>query len=103
MAKILILRTQDISECDTCGYNVADGAEIYIDGEHKVSLEAVAHCYDSLDYDEDDVFKAALEAVGTNVVYSTDEGYARRLLLSMGHEIEVVPHGERVVPYGTPV
>lgn len=90
MAHIRIERTYDSHECDTCGFSMADGARILVDGELKAELIPVAHCFDGTSYEDEEIERAILEALGANVVYSTEGGYVCRLLESQGHVIEVV-------------
>ena len=93
MAHIRIERTYDSHECDTCGFSMADGARILVDGELKAELIPVAHCFDGTSYEDEEIERAILEALGANVVYSTEGGYVCRLLESQGHVIEVVAEG----------
>lgn len=91
MAKVLIAKTVDVSECECCGCSYADGASIHVDGKLHTVLSPIAACFDGASYDEDDIFREVLRSLNVNVVYSSEYGYCRRLLLSLGHEIEVVP------------
>ena len=89
MTSIIIEKITDSHDCDDCGLSFADGANIYLDGVLHTALKPVAYCFDSVEYDDDEIYRHVLRALDMNVVYSSEEGYCRRLILSLGHEIEV--------------
>lgn len=90
MARIRIERITDTSDCDDCGISFADGALIYLDGELHTELQPAAACFGGVSYDDDAIYLHVLRALDLSVVYSSEEGYYRRFILSLGHEIEVV-------------
>lgn len=90
MSHIRIAKITDSCECDDCGFSYADGARIYIDDELCAELIPAAACFDGVDFDDDEVYREVLKALDLNVVYSSEAGYFRRLVLSLGHGIEVI-------------
>lgn len=90
MTTIRIERITDSHDCETCGFSAADGARVYFDGAPKLHLNPIAHCFDGVDYDDEDIAKEILRELGSNVVYSTEYGYYSRVLKSLGHKIMVV-------------
>jgi hypothetical protein len=104
MTTIRIERTRDSHECDCCGFSVADGARVFFDGVQKIDLYPIAHCYDGVDYSDDEdgvdysddeIALEILRELGSSVVYSTEYGYYPRVLKSLGHKLQVfdVPRG----------
>lgn len=57
----------DECECDTCGYNWADGAHVYFDDELVLNLKPVASCFDSEHYYPEDVYQRILGQLGHSV------------------------------------
>lgn len=90
MTRITIEKISDSHECETCGFSSANGARIYLDGLFHSELTPMAYCFDGTDYDDDAIFREILRALKLNVVYSSEEGYCRRLILSLGHTIEII-------------
>lgn len=86
---ILIKRTTDTYRCEDCGSAIADGAKVYFDGELRLNLEPIAHCYDDVSYDDEDIARHILGELGMSVVYSSEDDYCRRQLRSLGHEIQI--------------
>lgn len=86
---ILIERTTDSCECETCGYSYADGANVYFEGVKEIVLHPVAACFDGSEYDDEDIAKAILDKLGSRLVYSTEYGCFSRTLKSMGHKIRI--------------
>ena len=69
--RIQIDWTSDSMNCDTCGFNWAQGADIYFDNELKLKLVPFAHCYGGDDYDSDTVYQRILEALGHTLEINT--------------------------------
>jgi hypothetical protein len=90
MTTIRIERTIDRHDCETCGFSAADGARVFFDGAPKLNLNPIAHCYDGVDYDDEDIAREILRELGSNVVYSTEYGYFARVLKSLEHKLQVV-------------
>lgn len=90
MTRITIEKITDSHECETCGFSSADGARIYLDGTFHSELTPMAYCFDGTDYEDDDIYREVLRALNHNVVYSSEVGFCRRMILSLGHEIEVL-------------
>ena len=67
MPSIRIETIYDDHECETCGSSSAYGARVYLDGELLVDMTPVAHCYDSVMYDDMDIMRHVLEHLGYDV------------------------------------
>jgi hypothetical protein len=89
MAHIRVERTTDSHDCETCGCSFADGARIYVDGELKADLVPSAYCFDGTSYEDEDIDREILKLLGLNLVYSSDPEAGRRLIESLGHEVEI--------------
>ena len=72
MSEITIEWLHDEYDCDTCGWDFASGARVYRDGELLVEMVPHAHCFDGSTYDDREVFKRTLEALGHRLVTSDD-------------------------------
>lgn len=72
MSKIVIKATTDVSDCEDCGGGLAQGADVYIDGELVIHLEPVAHCYDSISYEPEDVLRRIILQLGHSIEYQED-------------------------------
>lgn len=72
MTDIRIEWLTDTSDCDQagCGGGYAGGALVYFDGELALDLSPVAHCYDSISYDSEEVFARILSKLGHNLTES---------------------------------
>ena len=57
----------DSTDCDTCGYNWADGARVYFDDKLVLDLKPVATCFDSVSYSTEQVFGMILKELGHNL------------------------------------
>ena len=70
LKKIRVRFLTDDMDCETCGGNWAEGAEVFFefDSELDFILEPVAHCYNGTSYDTWDVFKTILSKLGYEVV-----------------------------------
>jgi hypothetical protein len=90
MAVIEIEWLKDSVECDRCGWNLADGAAVRIDGREAFQLTPVAACFDGEDYDRDDVFRRILEHFGrwTSIV-GEEELLAE--ITKLGHTVHEIP------------
>ena len=78
MSKLIeIKHYSDSIDCDTCGYSVASGAEIFIDGKQLVDIVPNAHCYNSLSYNMSDIFYTILKELGYEIKidYIDDDEY----------------------------
>lgn len=60
----------DDHDCDTCGSNYAEGAEVFLDGKCILSLKPNAYCFDSDDYPSDEVYIRLLETLGYTVNFT---------------------------------
>lgn len=67
MSNIKIDWLSDTHDCDTCGFTVADGAKVYIDGDLALDLSPVAYCYDGVSHSETQVLARLLEHLGHTV------------------------------------
>ena len=65
--KINIIWLADSHECETCGTSFAQGARVYKDDELWIELEPHAHCFESKDYDCNEVYKRILRELGHEV------------------------------------
>ncbi len=61
---------EDSNECDTCGYNYAEGAKVFFDEELVIDLEPAADCFGGRTYDDVFVFRQILEKLGHTVEQS---------------------------------
>ena len=59
--------TSDYSECDTCGFNYSDGANVWLDDKLVLELVPVAGCYDGDHWDQRQVYRLILDALGYTV------------------------------------
>ncbi|WEM34310.1 hypothetical protein [Xanthomonas phage X1] len=66
--KIRIEWTSDSSDCETCGCNFADGANVYIDEVLALEFIPIAHCYDGDDFTRDYVYAQILKHLGHEVI-----------------------------------
>jgi hypothetical protein len=67
MTKIIIEELYDETDCETCGSSYATGFRVYIGDELKYNYEPRAHCYDSVSYEIEDVYKQILADLGYEV------------------------------------
>lgn len=87
----------DSMDCETCGGGYADGGKVFIDGVCVVDMEPVAHCYDSVRYEQCQIYQALYEHLGLMALYtelcsktdpySHDESCFQEALRSLGHEV----------------
>ena len=70
MAEIKIEWLSEHTDCDQagCSGGYAEGARVWIDGSLAIEMVPVAHCYDSVTYDSDDVYRAIFEQIGHTLV-----------------------------------
>lgn len=61
MNKLKIEWLYDEYDCETCGTNWADGANVYYGKELVLSFEPVAHCYSGNNYTEEFIYKKIIE------------------------------------------
>lgn len=61
MTHYLIKRLYDSDNCDTCGYNSAEGYRIFVDGKLKVDKTPLAHCYEGRSYSDNELIKDLLK------------------------------------------
>lgn len=54
-------------DCDTCGYNWAEGARVYFDDKLVLDLEPVAACFNGASYSTEQVFGMILKELGHNL------------------------------------
>lgn len=57
----------DEHDCETCGFNWAQGAQVTLDGEDFLMLKPVAHCYNDVSYEDSDILIQILEKLGYTV------------------------------------
>lgn len=69
MSDIKITWLYDYYDCETCGCTSAEGARVEIDGAVVLELEPVAHCFDGVTHDRDDVYKMLLQHLGHTLEY----------------------------------
>lgn len=89
MAKIRIERLRDDHDCEDCGWSVAEGANVFFDGELALTLKPFAHCFDGTNYEDHEIFAAILEKLGHSLVYSTDENAYAAAVNALGHSVTV--------------
>jgi hypothetical protein len=65
--KIEIRWIVDSYDCETCGGSSAEGAIVTLNGEEILRLEPLAHCYNSIEFSQEDVYKKLLETLGYEV------------------------------------
>lgn len=70
--KIEISTNYDSWDCETCGYDYAQGGTVKIDGNVVIDLPAQAHCFDGQDFSEDDLLVMALHKIGIEVFVDGD-------------------------------
>lgn len=59
---------KDDHECDTCGWDYAEGARVSINGRSVLDLEPSAHCFDSNDWNFSDVMALIILELGGFVI-----------------------------------
>jgi len=66
MTEIRIEWMSEASDCDQagCSGGYAEGAKVYFDEKLVLDLSPSASCFDSVDYDKDEVFGRILGALG---------------------------------------
>ena len=70
MKNIKIVWKSDSYDCETCGYNYSEGADVFIDNEQILSFVPVAHCYNGKTYESDFIYQEIFKYLGYDV--STD-------------------------------
>lgn len=65
--KITIESTYDEMECDTCGFNYAEGATVYFDNDLVVELVPSASCYGGVHWDTKQIAEEILRKLGHEV------------------------------------
>lgn len=58
---IEIEKLTDSYDCETCGGDYAYGAIVRLDGKEIIHLVPVAHCYNGVSYDDDEVYAKIVE------------------------------------------
>lgn len=66
--KITIEWMSDTHECDTCGHSWANGAIVQFDDGRELDFSPAAHCYDSVHYESDDIFRKIFEELGHELI-----------------------------------
>ena len=64
MEKIKITWLIDEHDCETCGYSSASGAVVNIGDHVTIVMEPVAHCYNGVSYNTEDVYERILFELG---------------------------------------
>ena len=64
MTDINITWLTDEHDCETCGSTYADGAIVCIDDKIVLNLAPVAHCFDGVHYNREDVLRKILKYLG---------------------------------------
>ena len=70
MDKIKITWIEHVHCCETCGSSYAYGA--IVRGAVVFDMEPVAHCYNTVDYGVEEVYKRILSELGYTVEEETD-------------------------------
>lgn len=65
--KIKIQWIVDDYDCETCGSSSAEGAIVTLDGKEILKLEPLAHCYNSVEFTPEEVYRKLLETLGYEV------------------------------------
>lgn len=68
MSTIRIEWLSDVWNCETCGSNYADGANVFIDDQLALELKPLAACFGGFNYDEREVFTRVLAHLGHEVI-----------------------------------
>lgn len=75
MSKLIEINNySDYYDCETCGIDYADGAEIFINDEPLVNITPVAHCYDGVSYRMDEILYIVLRKLGYDIKIIEDNG-----------------------------
>lgn len=64
LGTIKITYKTDTWECELCGTSVADGAEVILPSGRILELTPCAHCYDSISYTREEIFREVLQELG---------------------------------------
>lgn len=67
MTTIKIQWLQDNHDCETCGWSMAEGANVFFDGELAIELEPAAHCYGGSTYEREAVMRRIIEKLGHSI------------------------------------
>lgn len=67
MTTIKIQWLQDDHECETCGWSVAEGANVYFDGELVIEMDPCAYCFDGINYEREAVLAAIIKRLGHTI------------------------------------
>ena len=73
MEKIKIQWIEHQHHCETCGSAYAYGAIVDVAGLFNINMEPVAHCYNGVSYNSEEVFERILFELGYVVEEVTDE------------------------------
>jgi hypothetical protein len=70
--RIDIETNDDIHDCETCGFDYAEGGVVKVNGVEVLRRDAVAHCYAGTSYNEDELLVMALKKLGHDVFVNGD-------------------------------
>lgn len=70
MSKIKVEWLADEHNCETCGWTMAEGACVYVDGELVLDMTPTAHCFGGETWDSDQVWKRLLQHLGHEVEFA---------------------------------
>ena len=65
--------TSDNCDCETCGWNYAEGGSVYVDDVLVLEKEAIASCYGGSHFSQDDLLVMALHKLGISVYIDGDK------------------------------
>jgi len=55
-------------DCETCGWDHADGAKVRIDGVEILYLEPIAHCYNGVSYATDEIYNEIISHLNLPII-----------------------------------
>jgi hypothetical protein len=67
LSNIKIERLYDEYNYEDCGYSVAYGANVYIDGKLELEFKPIVHRYNSKHYKDDFIFQSILKKLGHKI------------------------------------
>lgn len=65
----------DAHYCETCGSDYANGAKVRLDGQEIIYLVPVAHCYNGMSYDDEEIYTKIVKYLNLPITVKSVWGY----------------------------
>lgn len=59
-------------DCETCGWDHADGAKVKLDGVEILHLEPIAHCFNGVSYSTDEIYNEIISHLNLPIIIECD-------------------------------